>query len=106
MEHWIEFDIKKDTMPILVEKLMEKWILENPKAVNIIEIDFEEDPGIIQAFLWIYKEIVNRSYYFFIQKTLTFLPNPKADYTWAESWFEYKNEIVNEIDPIEALRYE
>ena len=67
-EHGITVD-KKDTVAILVEKLLAKEVLEIPSAINIIEIDFEEDPGLIQAFIEIYKEILNRSYYFFIEKS-------------------------------------
>lgn len=104
-EHGITVD-KKDTVAILVEKLLAKEVLEIPSAINIIEIDFEEDPGLIQAFIEIYKEILNRSYYFFIEKSLRFLPNPKADFTGGESWSDFKFEIINELDPIAELQEE
>jgi len=98
--HNIEY-LPKDTIPVLTEKLLEAGVLEIPSGVNIIKINFEETPEIIQTFLEIYKEILNRSYYFFIEKTLKFLPNPKADFTGIQTWQEFKMEVISEINPIE-----
>ena len=98
--------LKDCTVDELRDLLVKAGILEIPQAINIIEIDFEEDPGLIQAFIEIYKEILNRSYYFFIEKSLRFLPNPKADFTGGESWADFKFEIINELDPIAELQRE
>lgn len=82
-------------------RLIDAWILKNPSPINPIIIDFEEEPEIIQAFIEIYKQILNRSFYYFIDKQFKFIPNIKADYTGESSWADFKKETVNEQDIIQ-----
>lgn len=107
-EHKIELERTKtgkvkDTMATMIEKLVAQDILKASNPINKIVIDFEEEPEIIQAFIDIYKEVLNRSYHYFIGKTLKFLPNPRADFTGLESWRDFVYESSNNIDPIEQF---
>lgn len=92
------------TIDEMKDILLEKDLIKRDSPLNIIEIDFEEEPEIIQAFIETYKEILNRSYHYFIGKTIKFLPNPKADFTGIESWEDFKQETIREEDVISAFQ--
>ncbi len=75
----------------LIEMLLAAWVLEYTKTLKPVVIDYDETPEIITAFLEIYKIVLNRLWIMAIMDVpFEFLPNPFADFSWEESWKDFK----------------
>lgn len=75
----------------LIEMLLAAWVLEYTKTLKPVIIDYDETPEIITAFLEIYKIVLNRLWIMAIMDVpFEFLPNPFADFSWEESWQDFK----------------
>ncbi len=75
----------------LIEMLLTAGVLEYTKTLKPIIIDYDETPEIITAFLEIYKIVLNRLWIMAIMDVpFEFLPNPFSDFSWEESWLDFK----------------
>ena len=80
----------------LIEMLLAAGVLQYTKTMKLIVIDYDETPEIINAFLAIYKIVLNRLAIMAIMHVpFEFLPNPFSDFSWEESWLDFKWSLDN-----------
>lgn len=85
------------TNDLMKEALIEVGELEKPQARKPIVINYTEKPDVVNAFLKIYKLVVNRIGIMSLYDIpLEFLPNPFAMYSGEQSWADFKAELDNE----------
>lgn len=93
--HGIEYE-KYVKNAELIEMLLAAGVLQYTKTMKPIVIDYDETPEIINAFLAIYKIVLNRLAIMAIMDVpFEFLPNPFSDFSWEESWLDFKWSLDN-----------
>lgn len=79
---------------VLKTRLIEAWVLKPEPVVKPIIIDFDENPEVVNAFLKVYKIVLNRlALMSLTDSPFEFLPNPFADYSGEESWADFKLDL-------------
>lgn len=77
----------------LKEKILEAWVLEMPDIIQKYEIDFSTNMQPIQAFIYLYKQIILDLY----TKTLyqvPFIINPFKQFWWDIGYKKWLEEIA------------
>lgn len=78
----------------LKTRLIDAWVLKKEPVIKPIIIDFDENPEVVNAFLKVYKIVLNRlALMSLTDSPFEFLPNPFADYSWEESWIDFKLDL-------------
>ncbi len=78
----------------LKTRLIDAWILKPDPVVKPIIIDYDENPEVVNAFLKVYKIVLNRlALMSLTDSPFEFLPNPFADYSGEESWADFKLDL-------------
>ena len=85
------------TNDLMKEALVKVGEIEKPQARKPIVIDYTERPDVVNAFIKIYKLVVNRIGIMSLYDIpLEFLPNPFAMYSGEQSWQDFKAELNND----------